>query len=112
MGKVLVMGSREIEFSEEIQETIYFDNVVAVLYRKDKEIPNNVIFFNFKGKQSRNMGVRPYSTRIKGASLPPMCFSKCLLITTFKSAWTEQGGHWTISELSVCGEASNMKTST
>ena len=33
---------------EEIQETIYFDNVVAVLYRKDKEIPNNVIFFNFK----------------------------------------------------------------
>lgn len=36
---------------EEIQETIYFDNVVAVLYRKDKEIPNNVIFFNFKGKQ-------------------------------------------------------------
>ena len=45
MGKVLVMGSREIEFSEEIQETIYFDNVVAVLYRKDKEIPNNVIFF-------------------------------------------------------------------
>ena len=51
MGKVLVIGSREIEFSEEIQETIYFDNVVAVLYRKDKEIPNNVIFFNFKGKQ-------------------------------------------------------------
>lgn len=48
---MLVMGSREIEFSEEIQETIYFDNVVAVLYRKDKEIPNNVIFFNFKGKQ-------------------------------------------------------------
>ena len=46
MGKVLVIGSREIEFSEEIQETIYFDNVVAVLYRKDKEIPNNVIFFN------------------------------------------------------------------
>lgn len=36
---------------EEIQETIYFDNVVAVLYRKDKEIPNNVIFFNFEGKQ-------------------------------------------------------------
>ena len=34
-----------------MQETIYFDNVVAVLYRKDKEIPNNVIFFNFKGKQ-------------------------------------------------------------
>lgn len=51
MGKVLVIGSREIEFSEEIQEIIYFDNVVAVLYRKDKEIPNNVIFFNFKGKQ-------------------------------------------------------------
>lgn len=51
MGKVLVIGSREIEFSEEIQETIYFDNVVAVLYRKDKEIPNNVIFFNFKGNQ-------------------------------------------------------------
>ena len=36
---------------EEIQETIYFDNVVAVLYRKYKEIPNNVIFFNFEGKQ-------------------------------------------------------------
>lgn len=36
---------------EEIQETIYFDNVVAVLYRKDKEIPNNVIFFNFKWNQ-------------------------------------------------------------
>ena len=66
----------------------------------------------FCGKQSRSMGVRPYPTRIKGASLPPMCFSKCLLITLFKSAWTEQAGHWTISELSVCGEASNMRTST
>ena len=36
---------------EEVQDIIYFDIVVAVLYRKDKEIPNNVIFFDFKGKQ-------------------------------------------------------------
>ena len=35
---------------EEVQDIIYFDNVVAVLYRKDKEIPNNVIFW-FKGNQ-------------------------------------------------------------
>ena len=44
MAKSITIGNKKIEFPEEIKETIYFENVVCVVYRKDKEISNNVDF--------------------------------------------------------------------
>ena len=51
MAKSITIGNKKIEFPEEIKETIYFENVVCVLYRKDKEISNNVDFFDLNGNK-------------------------------------------------------------
>lgn len=45
MSKVLIIGEKKIEFPVEIREKISFENIIIVLYRNDKEIPNNISFF-------------------------------------------------------------------
>ena len=49
MSKVLIIGEKKIEFSEEIREKIHFNDIIIVLYRDDKEIPTNVHFFDLNG---------------------------------------------------------------
>ena len=51
MAKSIMIGNKKIEFPEEIKETIYFENIVGVLDRKDKEISNNVVFFDLNGNK-------------------------------------------------------------
>ena len=49
MSKVLIIGEKKIEFPVEIREKISFENIIIVLYRNDKEIPNNISFFDLNG---------------------------------------------------------------
>lgn len=51
MSRFLKISDKQLEFPEEIKEVLYFNNLVVVLYRKDKEIPNNVIIFDLDGNQ-------------------------------------------------------------
>lgn len=39
MSKFLKMGDKQVEFLEEVKEVLRYNNLVVVLYRKDKELP-------------------------------------------------------------------------
>lgn len=45
MSKSLIRGNDKIKLQKEIREKISFENIIIVLYRNDKEIPNNISFF-------------------------------------------------------------------
>lgn len=51
MSRFLKISDKQLEFPEEIKEVLYFNNLVVVLYRKDREIPNNVIISDLDGNQ-------------------------------------------------------------
>lgn len=51
MAKSIMIGKKINAFPEEIKETLYYENIIVVLYRKDKEIPNNVEFFDLNGNK-------------------------------------------------------------
>ena len=46
MSKFLKVGDKQVEFPEEVKEVLRYNNLVVVLYSKDKELPNNIIFFD------------------------------------------------------------------
>ena len=58
MSRFLKISDKQLEFPEEIKEVLYFNNLVVVLYRKDREIPNNVII-------SEQRNISRYSRRRK-----------------------------------------------
>lgn len=37
MSKFLKVGDKQVEFLEEVKEVLRYNNLVVVLYRKDKE---------------------------------------------------------------------------
>lgn len=49
MSKVFIIGEKKIEFPVEIRKRIDFNDFIIVLYRNDKEIPNNIHFFDLNG---------------------------------------------------------------
>jgi len=51
MSKFLKVGDKQVEFLEEVKEVLRYNNLVVVLYRKDKELPNNIIFFDLCGNE-------------------------------------------------------------
>ncbi len=51
MSRFLKISDKQVEFPEEIKEVLYFNTLVVVLYRKDRELPNNVIIFDLDGHQ-------------------------------------------------------------
>lgn len=46
------IGNKINTFPKEIKETLYYENIIVVLYRKNKEIPNNVEFFDLNGNKA------------------------------------------------------------
>ncbi len=52
MAKSIMIGNKKIAFPEEIKETLCYENIIVVLYRKDKEIPNNAEFFDLNGNKA------------------------------------------------------------
>lgn len=51
MAKSIMIGNKMNTFPKEIKETLYYENIIVVLYRENKEIPNNVEFFDLNGNK-------------------------------------------------------------
>ncbi len=51
MSKFLKVGDKQVEFLEEVKDVLRYNNLVVVLCRKDKELPNNIFFFDLCGNE-------------------------------------------------------------